>query len=372
MTDVVLYRELESVSDKKIGIATLNSEKSLNALSLPMVESLLPQLTQWRDDPQIAAVILEGSGQKAFCAGGDIRDLYKAMAETPDDYADYVQSFFTHEYKLDYLIHTFGKPFMVWANGIVMGGGLGLMAGASHRIVTETSRIAMPEITIGLYPDVGGTYFLNHMPAGCGMFLGLTGASINATDAKHVNLADYFVSDARKQDVLDELLVTRWGDSGALNKKKLNDVLQKFENETRSAMPSGNIRNHQALIEDVTSHDSVEGIVNAILAVETEDKWLSRAKASLANGSPVTAHIVFRQLQKGESFSLADCFRLELGVSVQCGRHGEFAEGVRALLIEKDNNPAWKYASVEEVESSFIDELFSSPWSAEAHPLKDL
>ncbi len=136
-------------------------------------------MQQWKNDHNIALVVLQGAGDKAFCAGGDIRDLYQAMKAAPDTYQPYVEDFFTKEYTLDYLIHTFDKPVLVWGNGIVMGGGLGLMAGASHRIVTASSRIAMPEMAIGLYPDVGGSWFLNRMPEGCGLFLGLTGASIN-------------------------------------------------------------------------------------------------------------------------------------------------------------------------------------------------
>ncbi len=212
--DVVMYQELTAQNGKKIGIATLNSEKSLNALSLPMVESLLPKLASWQADSSISMVLLQGSGEKAFCAGGDIRDLYKAMLDKPGEYAPYVEEFFTKEYTLDYLIHTFGKPVLVWGNGIVMGGGLGLMAGASHRVVTVSSRIAMPEMAIGLYPDVGASWFLNRMPAGCGLFLGLTGASINAADAKFISLADNFLLHERKDALVEKLLQIKWGDAG--------------------------------------------------------------------------------------------------------------------------------------------------------------
>jgi enoyl-CoA hydratase/carnithine racemase len=370
--EVVLYRELDSVSDKKIGIATLNSEKSLNALSLDMVKSLLPKLIQWQEDPSIAMVVLEGSGEKAFCAGGDIRDLYDAMIKNPGQQAPYVEEFFTHEYQLDYLIHTFEKPLLVWGQGFVMGGGLGMMAGASHRIVTETSRIAMPEITIGLYPDVGGTYFLNQMPRGCGMFLGMTGASINAADAKFINLADFFVAQDNKHALYEELMVTKWGETTSLNHQKLSDLVRKFEMETLNMMPQGNVQSHMDLIEQVTSHDDVVGVVNAILAVQSDEKWLSKAQKSLAHGSAMTAHIVYQQMQVGDDMTLADAFRFELGVSVRCAITGEFAEGVRALLIEKDNQPKWRYSAIEDVDQDVISSMFVSPWLEQAHPLKGL
>ena len=372
MSESVLYKELESVRGKKIGVATLNSAKSHNALSLGMIESLLPKLIAWQEDSNIAMVVLEGSGEKAFCAGGDIVDLYDAMTKKAGPNVDYVETFFTHEYQLDYLIHTFDKPILVFGQGFVMGGGLGLMAGASHRIVTETSRIAMPEITIGLYPDVGGTYFLNQMPSGCGLFLGLTGAAINAADAKYINLADFFVAQDKKYELYEELVVTRWGETTALNHQKLNDIIRKYETDTVNMMPAGNIKPHLDIIEEVTSKSTVGGVVDGILSIQSDEKWLKRAQSSLGHGSAITTHIVFEQLKRGKEMSLADCFRFELGVSVKCATEGEFAEGVRALLIEKDNNPAWRFDTVHEVDEQMIQSMFVSPWDEQHHPLKSL
>tara|TARA_B100001059_G_scaffold87873_1_gene86104 strand:- start:43934 stop:45079 length:1146 start_codon:yes stop_codon:yes gene_type:complete len=371
-TDVVLYQELTADNGKKIAVATLNSEKSLNALSLPMVESLLPKLQAWKNDPAIAMVLLQGAGDKAFCAGGDIRDLYQAMKESPDYYHPYVEEFFTKEYTLDYLIHTFDKPLLVWGNGIVMGGGLGLMAGASHRVVTATSRIAMPEMAIGLYPDVGASWFLNRMPPGCGIFLGLTGASINAADAKFIHLADHFIEHESKAALVDKLMTVKWGETIALNHQKLSDVLRSAEEQCRTKMPLSQIRPHQSAITALNDISSLPQVISAINAIEGDDKWLIKAKQSLAYGSPITAHIVFKLLQLGQSKILADSFRLELGISVQCGQLGEFQEGVRALLIDKDLKPDWKYKQVDEVPADVIELLFSSPWQDNEHPLKDL
>ena len=370
--DVVLYQELSAQNGKKIGIATLNSEKSLNALSLPMVESLLPKLQAWQADNSISMVVLQGAGDKAFCAGGDIRDLYKAMLDKPGEYAPYVEEFFTKEYTLDYLIHTFGKPVLVWGNGIVMGGGLGLMAGASHRVVTVTSRIAMPEMAIGLYPDVGASWFLNRMPAGCGLFLGLTGASINAADAKFIGLADHFLLHERKAALIDKLSNINWGDTVALNHQKLSDALRSEEDQCRTQMPLSHIRPHQSAIEALAGLTGLQNVIDAIYAMPGDDKWLQKAKESLRYGSPITAHIVFELLKLGQSKILADSFRLELGLSVQCAKLGEFAEGVRALLMDKDLQPKWQYPSVQAVPQSVIDELFSSPWRADNHPLREL
>jgi enoyl-CoA hydratase/carnithine racemase len=373
MTDVVLFRELESVLDKKVAVATLNSERSLNALSLQMVELLLPKLKEWQADPEVALVVLEGVGDKAFCAGGDIVDLYKASIEAgKGNIAPEVTEFFSKEYRLDYLIHRFEKPILVWGHGIVMGGGLGLMAGASHRVVTEKSRIAMPEVAIGLYPDVGGTYFLNKMPLGCGLFLGLTGASINATDAKYIHLADHFISSSRKVELIEKLLLVYWGDTVALNHQKLTDVLTEFEVQDQVHMPAGNIAKHQDLIEQLVNCDRVESAVVKILDQVTTDKWLSKAQQGLANGSALSMHIVKHQLEVGAEMTLAECFRMELGLSVKCAALGEFVEGVRALLIDKDNQPAWLFDSVHDVDQSVLKDLFSDVWEANEHPLSQL
>ncbi len=369
---VVLFDTLQAENGKLIGVATLNSEKSLNALSLAMVELLLPQMQLWKDDSQIAMVVLQGAGDKAFCAGGDIRDLYHSMKQQPGEFQPYVQEFFSKEYHLDYLIHTFEKPVLVWGNGIVMGGGLGLMAGASHRVVTATSRIAMPEMAIGLYPDVGGSWFLNRMPAGCGLFLGLTGASINAADAKFIDLADHFIPHDKKSTVFTGLQQVRWGNTIALNHQKLSDLLLQLEQQSLNQQPASQVRLHQHAISNLTELGSLDKTMSAILAMPGDDVWLSKAKTSLQYGSPITAHIVYRLLQLGQSKILADSFRLELGLSVQCGKLGEFTEGVRALLIDKDQQPQWLYPDVASVPTAVIDELFSSPWEAAEHPLQAL
>lgn len=373
MSNLVLFRELESVSDKKIGVATLNSEKSLNALSLDMVNLLMPQLLAWQADKDIVMVMLEGAGEKAFCAGGDVVQLYNStVAAGKGNYSIEVEEFFTKEYELDHFIHTYTKPILLWGHGIVMGGGLGLLAGASHRVVTEKSRIAMPEITIGLYPDVGGSYFLNRMPAGCGLFLGLTGASINAADAKFVNLADYFISAEHKIDLIEELLLVNWESLDRLNHQKLSQLLAKFEKQDESLIPEGNLHRFAPLLTELDECERVEAAVVKILDQQIEDKWFNKAQSSLAHGSALTAHIIHRQLSVGKNLSIADCFRLELGLSVQCSAIGEFAEGVRALLIDKDNKPQWHFNTVHDVDDESVNNMFVSPWSSDKHPLKNL
>jgi enoyl-CoA hydratase/carnithine racemase len=393
MSNVVLFNEVECENNKKIGVITLNSAKSLNALSGEMISLLYPQLKAWQQQQDIAAIFFQGEGEKAFCAGGDIVHLYNSMNNSSNlgddgnsetaindpiqkinntDFAPEIEDYFTQEYQLDYLIHTFNKPFIVWGSGIVMGGGLGMLVGASHRVVTESSRIAMPEISIGLFPDVGGSHFLNKMPSGCGLFLALTGASINAADAKYCHLADYFVEQQKKDSFLNQLKTIKWGETVPLNHDKVSLLLQEFEQGSASKLPTSPLREHQLLISQLVEKQSFNDIVTAIINVETDDKWLGRAQKSLKNGSMLSAQLAYLQLEKGKGMSLADCFRMELNLAVKSGHFGEFHEGVRALLIDKDNNPKWRYLSVDLIDSEVVDWFFESKWTKEAHPLAKL
>ncbi|MCW8832164.1 MAG: enoyl-CoA hydratase/isomerase family protein, partial [Colwellia sp.] len=248
-------------------------------------------------------------------------------------------------------------------------GGLGMMVGGSHRVVTENSRIAMPEISIGLYPDVGGSYFLNRMPDNCGLFLGLTGASINSADAKYCHLADHFVANEKKETFIEQLIQLDWQDEAAFNHEKLSSLLLSFEQDSTELVPETKLVEHKALIEQVTGFDNLNDIVGAILAADCEDKWFIRAQKSLKHGSALSASLAYQQLQFGESLSLADCFRMELNLSVKSGQFGEFVEGVRALLIDKDNAPKWHFDSIAAVDKKVIDWFFASKWTAEQHPL---
>jgi len=250
-----------------------------------------------------------------------------------------------------------------------MGGGLGMMVGASHRIVTENSRLAMPEISIGLYPDVGGSYFLNRMPNNCGLFLGLTGASINSADAKYCHLADHFVANDKKDSFIEQLTQLNWQDEVAHNHENLSILLLDFEQGSVELQPETKLIEHNGLIEQVTRFDNLREIVNGILTADCEDKWFVRAQKSLKHGSALSASLAYQQLQSGESLSLADCFRMELSLSVKSGQFGEFVEGVRALLIDKDNAPQWHFDSIESVDKKVVDWFFESQWSQEQHPL---
>ena len=367
--NAVIYNAHETGDGHYIIQATLNSEKSLNALNQAMIDSLLPALERFEQDETVVAIVLDSMGDKAFCAGGDIVELYNAMKDNPGQRQPFVQEFFVQEYSLDYAIHTYSKPIVVWGNGYVMGGGLGLFAGASHRIVTESSRVAMPEISIGLYPDVGGTYFLNQMPDNLGLFLGLTAAQMNAADCLQVKLADHFLLHEQKGQLIDALTQQSWTIDRDVNRQLVSHCVMNLEKTVYEQMPNGNIAAHQAVIDDAVNQATLAQTMSKISSWSDDDSWLKRAKRSMVNGSPLSARILERQLAAGKGLSLAQCFKLELQLSVLSGEIGEFAEGIRALLIDKDNQPAWKFSDVESVDDALIDELFNPIWDESSHPL---
>ncbi|MCL9781964.1 enoyl-CoA hydratase/isomerase family protein [Vibrio sp. S4M6] len=377
MTDNVRFERLPCENRQySIGVVTLDNPSSLNALTYNMLDKLNTQLEAWQTDDSIVCVFLQGEGEKAFCAGGDVRTMYRVMKEeTAADTQKFCTEYFTLEYQCDYLIHTYAKPVIAWGDGIVMGGGMGLFMGASHKVVTEKSRLAMPEVSIGLYPDVGGTWFLNQLEPGVGLFLGLTGASINAKDAIEIEMADYFVHSEQKQRLLDALMRTNWQPNASAT-SSINSALLELSQQAIRQIPQAKLLPYLSQICSACSGNDLDTIVEKVLAMETvgttDDKWLQGVKSTLKDGSPITAHICYRQVTQYQSLSLEDCFRLELNLSVKGSTFGEFQEGVRARLIDKDGKPNWKFSSVMDVDTGVIDSLFDSLWSVEEHPLKSL
>ncbi|NKF51662.1 enoyl-CoA hydratase/isomerase family protein [Shewanella sp. WXL01] len=371
MTQDVIFQTLGTLSGQSIGVVTLNIEKALNALNLDMVRAMTTQLQAWQTDDSIAFVVLDGSGDKAFCAGGDVRAIYQASVANPGEMTTQASEFFTEEYQLDYLLHQFGKPVMVWGDGIVMGGGLGLMAGGSHRVLTERSRIAMPEVTIGLYPDVGGSYFLNRMPGKLGLFLGLTAYNMNAADAAFVGLGNHFVGSSDKEPLFDALADVNWTSDTNQNHELLTQLLDSWQDKTQAQMGNSNLELYQSQI-DMLMDGEIEDVHHQLSSLETELEWLSRAQKTAMAGSPLSWFLIFAQANLGTNKTLAECFKWELGISVNCCMHGDFCEGVRALLIDKDRNPQWKFAHAADVTPEAVTQLLTSPWSDSEHPLNAL
>jgi len=309
----------------RLGIAWLDREAALNTLNLEMVTLLLKQIQTWQHDSSVTGIVIRGRGAKSFCSGGDVKTVVLEARQSNPSYGD---RFFEEEYKLDYAIHTSSKPIMVIAHGYTMGGGIGLLAGATHRVVTETSVLAMPEITIGLFPDVGGSFFLNRMPEHVGAFLALTATRFNGSDALDIGLANLFVPTQE----IDELL----------KKFECAENLELWSKQFKSQRPATQLKPVFYRIAQIMSASTPERICAQIESLATDsDPLFSRAAQTLSKGSPTSAFLILEQLNRGKSLSLEECFAQELHMAKACCRGHDFIEGVRALLIDKDQKPNW-------------------------------
>lgn len=369
MSAPVIFSTITTASGHLFGHAVLNNPSALNALTLPMIDLLDPQLKAWAEDDSIAGVVLSAAGDKAFCAGGDVVSLHHASkrvgaGQVPPE----AEAFFEREYRLDYRIHTYPKPILCWAHGIVMGGGVGLMVGASHRVVSPNARIAMPEIHIGLYPDVAGTWFLHRMPKHTGLFLALTGAMINAGDAMLGNWADAVVEHAQFSEVLQVIENTNWFGELKADRELLSTLLKGFETEA----PKPLLHTHAKAIDEVMNRDALIDIDLALRELlQHSEPWLAKAAQAYAHGSPTSAALSYELMKRHANADLADVLRLEYQASVGCCAHPDFPEGVRALLVDKDKLPRWTPAHLREVEAELIADILT-PRFKDSHPLADL
>lgn len=358
----------------QVGLATLNSPRTLNGLSLPMCELLHDKLQAWANDPSIAFVILTGAGEKAFCAGGDLHGIYRSILDNETGHAwdnPYTRRFFDVEYRLDYLIHDYPKPVLVWGSGIVMGGGVGLMMGASHRVVTDTTRYAMPEITIGLFPDVGGTWMLSRLPGGTGRFLAFTGAQLGAADCRFLGLADHALPSAGWAQLLDAIRAASWHDDADANAVELDRLLSGM------ALPlsqPGPLERHYGEIRKACDGHDFTAVCEAVAAFAGHsDPWLQKAAATFTAGSPGSARLSYTLLDRARLLSLADVFRQEYVAALHCGVQGDLQEGIRALLIDKDRQPKWNPATLADASTAWVERFFEAPWPpGQEHPLRDL
>ncbi|WP_368643012.1 enoyl-CoA hydratase/isomerase family protein [Castellaniella ginsengisoli] len=372
--DPVLFQEIQGRDGRRIGVATLNSPQTLNGLSLPMCRLLDERLQAWAADDSLVAVVLNGAGGKAFCAGGDLHALYRSMLDSPadDPWANAAaRAFFETEYRLDYRIHCYPKPVLCWASGIVMGGGVGLMLGASHRIVTGTTRFAMPEVTIGLFPDVAGTWMLSRLPRGIGTFLAFTGAQLGAGDCLHYGLADRVCDAEGLEALLAALAAVDWAADPGSHAVQVDAVLDACQTP---APEPGPLQRHAGSIRQACNRTGFLEIGAAIAAWKNHpDPWLARAAATFLSGSPGSARLSHTLLARARHRSLAETFRTEFTASLHCCAEPDFREGIRALLIDKDKTPHWNPATLEQATADWA-QRFLAPLepAGQPHPLADL
>ena len=389
----VIVNTVPTDSGHLIGIMTLNAPKSLNALSVEMCKLLSQQLEKWQADNKVVAILLKGAGDKAFCAGGDIRKLYNSMSDTAPMPNPYATEFFANEYRLFRQMHFYSKPLILWGDGIIMGGGMGLLAACSHRIVTERTRFAMPEVTIGLFPDASGSWFLPRMPAKTGLFLGLTGVHCSGSDALLVNLAEYAVASHDYETVLQHLIDSDWQSLITSDKENgLNtnhaDTAHSITSRALATLPvatlpesklgqywrpiqrlmnSGGLADIDAILQD----DNALAQLDASFAA---DKWTQKAVATYRHGCPVTVALAYSLYQQSAQLSLEQILYLETNVAVHCAANPDFKEGVRALLIDKDKTPQWSRSLADCLTaegSQYIRQHFSSPYPNVEHPFDE-
>ncbi len=370
-SDIVLERRGSA------GLITLNRPKALNALTLQMVRDIAAALLAWRDDPAVLLVAIRGTNKHGrpgtpealfggFCAGGDIRFFHQAATSGEATSEAALAAFFTEEYSLNHLIHTYSKPYIAFMDGVVMGGGMGLSQGAKVRIVTEHTKMAMPETNIGLFPDVGGGYFLSRCPGHVGEYLALTGEVIGADEAISFGLAD-IQREAGQLAAIWHALGAQIFDSGAAAAQWIATEL--IAGGPRKDCPTGHIDAHFSKLR-------VKHIVDSLESAK-DDPWALKMAAVLRKRSPLMLHVTLEQVRRARSMSLADDLRMERNIVHQCfhlrpGAESETVEGIRALAVDKDYKPQWNPARIEDVKPGMADAFFESPWSADTHPLRDL
>ncbi|CAM2193274.1 3-hydroxyisobutyryl-CoA hydrolase [Paraburkholderia kururiensis] len=355
----------------RVGFIELERPQALNALSTDMIRAMHAALERWREDPDVLAVVVRSPHARAFCAGGDIRFLYEAARRGDQDALD---TFFTEEYRLDHAIFTYPKPYIALMNGVVMGGGMGISQGAHRtgglRVATSSTRMAMPETRIGLFPDVGVGWFLARTPGAIGRYLAVTGETIGAADALYAGLADTYVDEAALP-ALVEALQTEPFERGA-------DVVALVEREAarHKVVPTpdtSTLADTRTLIDRHFSHADVPAI---LASLESEQdcaaaEWAGRTVAVLRERSPLSMAVSLEVVTRSEG-SMACALRRDLDLTRSTFAHGDVMEGIRARIIDKDNRPAWRIARIEDVTPEDVARMFESPWTPQTHPLREL
>jgi enoyl-CoA hydratase/carnithine racemase len=350
-----------------LGLITLNRANALNALSLGMIRDLTALLLHWQDDAEVKAVLVRGAGREgkapAFCAGGDIRFFHQAALAGDTRLED----FFSEEYALNHLIHGYAKPYIALMDGICMGGGMGISQGASLRVVTEHSKLAMPETHIGLFPDVGGGWFLARCPGATGEYLALTGHVLGAADAIALDLADVTVPSADLPAVVEAL-----ADQPIESDEQALAVVRARGTELGAVKLGGEAR---AAIDRHFAAPTLQAIADSLAADDSD--WARATLEALRQRSPLMLAVTLELVRRARTMTLADDLRLERDLVRHCfqlrpGAASETVEGIRALAIDKDHAPRWNPARIEDVTPEMVAPFFQSPWPAFAHPLRGL
>lgn len=335
------------------GLVTLNREKALNALTFDMAIAYSDKLAQWAGDDAVKAVLIRGAGEKAFCAGGDIRWLHDTARED----AEAACQFFRREYELNTQIFRFPKPYVALIDGIVMGGGVGVSVHGDFRVAGPNTLFAMPETGIGLIPDVGGGHFMPRLPGGLGLYYALTGARAKAADCLATGIATHYADDPAALEAA-LLAADLSGDARAA----ITAVLDSASGDPGEAP----IAEQRAEIDALfTGHDTLDGLIAALKASDTP--FAQKTLETLGRMSPTSLYLAFGQMQRGGALDFEDVMRMEFRLVRRIMEGHDIFEGVRAQIIDKDRNPQWQPASLEAVSAAEIAAYFEPLGAGELH-----
>lgn len=344
MTEDVLF-----TTQNGIGTILLNRPKALNSLSLEMLLPMLEKLKEWETDQTISLIILKGAGSKGFCAGGDIKALYEAKNNVLS--LQKAQRFFEVEYQLDQYMYRYSKPILACLDGIVMGGGVGLTYGCSHRIVTNQTRWAMPEMNIGFFPDVGAAYFLNRAPGKIGRYLALTATVIRPEDVLYINGTDACIPSEVFHDFLHQVEETNW---------QQQDVARTLEKQIQAYSQPSVLQSELALWqEEIDRHFTFSTVEEIISSLEqTPNEFTIKTRETLLSKSPLSLKVTLQQQIRGERATLEECFTNDLILAKNFMKHNDFYEGVRSVVIDKDNRPNYQYRQLSDVHEEMVQKFF--------------
>jgi len=341
MTEPLVLAEIKN----GIGCLSLNRPQALNSLNLEMMRVLDQALSKWQDDNRVQAVIIDSTNQRFFCAGGDVRSFYYMKQE--NDWST-IDALFRTEYTLNYRIHSYNKPYISFLDGFGMGGGLGISLHGSHRIVTENSMLTMPETDIGFFTDVGGTRFLNRCPGQIGLYLALTSAQVKAADAIYIGWGTHFIPSKKLPDLKQQVLNLP---------NKTHDTITDLLNQSSESPGNAPITAMEQEINHLFSAQTFDGLMENLSQHKSE--FSLSILNSFKRKSPTSLKIIFKQLSNGNDLQFSELMQREFRLSQRFTRDNDFAEGVRALLIDKDKNPQWQPPTLNEVTEDKIQEYFS-------------
>ncbi|HEM7809196.1 enoyl-CoA hydratase/isomerase family protein [Burkholderia multivorans] len=358
----------------RIGFLELNRPKALNALSVAMIRTMQQALDAWRDDPDVVAVVVHSPHPRAFCAGGDVRFFHEAWQRGDRDAVD---TFFIEEYTLNHAIFTYPKPYIALMHGVVMGGGMGISQAARHtgglRVVTDSTKMAMPETRIGLFPDVGMSWFLARTPGMIGRYLAVTGATLDAAGALAAQLADVYLPDAALPALIDALKGTRF-DDGAQAVACVADAAA-----THKVVPTPDTSALADARAGIDRHFAQPDIGAIVTSLEGEqdcgavDGWVEKATHAMRSElSPLSMAVSLEVVDRARGATMAECLRRDLDLTRSTFARGDVIEGVRALIVDKDHRPAWRFKSIADVDRADVLAMFDSPWTPDTHPLRHL